>query len=363
MNAKEIQTLKDLFDYEQNERYGEVRIKALRNFMIATLPNPTIIYNASRRTNAYYDMLRFVKIAKYGDRGCIEGGRYTYGSNHMFAHALSELQKIFIRFNDYQLSLDLWYNIIEILTMLIGDENMRYDRLIFNKKIMRKYYSKFKDTDKPEVKSKMNAKLNKSLYELTMDQIRGMSIGTNKKEFYDYSIKMLANDLKFDFLANVFYGEDVTNYFTDNIFPRFFKDANNDEVRLNISNSIKKIAIDEVASSTYSKEKIHKNFPLRKKSFKQEENYHYYLYYPQIDFCHSSYDGHHSTAIGVANKHGDVEAKVVCMIPLFENVYTDGAYWYSKHDKSKLKGDCGEVKDFRFAILFELARRIYFKEY
>lgn len=62
----------------------------------------------------------------------------------------------------------------------------------------------------------------------------------------------------------------------------------------------------------------------------------------------------HKLVDAVANgRGGEIAVRVIDDGPLFDNLYTDGAYWYSKWTGEKL----AEVSDWRIAVIFFLAQR------
>ena len=367
MKKEKIQTLKDFFKYETSyEGEGWERIIQLRDFMADNIPKPDkknmdcFIYEPYERH--MWHILDFVRCTLYGKKGCLESNLYLYRSNEMYIHALSELEKIFLPYKDYQLPFKLWYNIVKVLTMLIGsEEDMLYVNVLYSKSLSKKFL--FKN------KYKIKDELNKSLYQKTLDRIDCISPSNinDKKEFYSFAMSLIRNDLKFDFVADTFYSDEIDiPRLINGVFPVIVKDKNGEYffpeggkkkeiVELNLSEI-------DVICFPRSDEKLRRAFSLYwKKEFAHEEQVYYY--YPQIDFCITTGDGHHSTSLAIARKKGSINATVVDMTPLFENIYTDGTYWYSKYDNKKLKGNSEEVQDFRIAVLFELARRKHFNEY
>ena len=77
-------------------------------------------------------------------------------------------------------------------------------------------------------------------------------------------------------------------------------------------------------------------------------------YYKELNICQVM-NGNHSIAAGIYTEKGTVLAKIVDMKPLFENLKTDGAYYYSIHNNTIIE----EVQDFRIAVIFEIAKMKY----
>ena len=81
---------------------------------------------------------------------------------------------------------------------------------------------------------------------------------------------------------------------------------------------------------------------------------HIVYYYKELNICQVM-NGNHSIAAGIYTEKGTVLAKIVDMKPLFENLKTDGAYYYSIHNNTIIE----EVQDFRIAVIFEIAKMKY----
>ena len=91
-----------------------------------------------------------------------------------------------------------------------------------------------------------------------------------------------------------------------------------------------------------------------KNGFKNYPINHIVYYYKELNICQVM-NGNHSIAAGIYTEKGTVLAKIVDMKPLFENLKTDGAYYYSIHNNTIIE----KVQDFRIAVIFEIAKMKY----
>lgn len=81
-------------------------------------------------------------------------------------------------------------------------------------------------------------------------------------------------------------------------------------------------------------------------------------YFSYIDFG-VVYDGIHSTTSAMFYKKGQVEAELCNFPKLFSSTITDGVKWWSiTADKNM-----GLIRDYRYALLFEIAKRRFGIEY
>lgn len=85
--------------------------------------------------------------------------------------------------------------------------------------------------------------------------------------------------------------------------------------------------------------------------FDQNEGYYTATYYPEIDLVIIGNGIHHTTVASVGAGGAIDHCSVARMTPAFEEVSTDGATWMNSKTDS-----VAEVRDFRFAVLFTLAK-------
>ena len=169
---------------------------------------------------------------------------------------------------------------------------------------------------------------------------------------------MIKNDIKYDALTEIIYhGKEgtvkimdwdmvPTDYFLNGEKKQLFT---GDEV---LDKEIN-LVTDYVITFPWDPERITRNlFNLKGQQFKNDEN-HQARYYKELDLC-LVHNGRHSTTMGLYKNEGQIMASTISIASLFDYYTTDGAHWYGR-DKVKLN----PVEDFRFALLFELAKRKY----
>jgi len=170
----------------------------------------------------------------------------------------------------------------------------------------------------------------------------------------DYMIDMVLNDLKYDYLSEIIYNPNSQSV-RFSPFPLKYKDEKGAEHSICNENNLQVVDFskDIVFSTPWHKGRMPKNInSLTKVPFCYYGSNHWGYYYPELKMCYI-YNGNHSVAMGAKKKQGTMEIPVCSITPLFEHVYTDGAHWYSVHDDVI----SGNVNDFRFAVLYELAKR------
>jgi hypothetical protein len=175
-----------------------------------------------------------------------------------------------------------------------------------------------------------------------------------EEELIDYLIDLIALDIKHDCLANVIYGRESFDLI--NCFPNEYIDEKWKKQKVVAS---KEVEVDFSKVRTFSipwnRIRIPKNLAyLRDKKFCFQKNNHGAFYYPEVNICYV-HNGRHLASIAISKNDGKIKAEKISLKPLFSNVRTDGCKWYSTHAEIEL----GEVSDFRFALLFELAKMKY----
>ena len=79
------------------------------------------------------------------------------------------------------------------------------------------------------------------------------------------------------------------------------------------------------------------------------------IYYPYLDLCIVTKG---ISFIFNKKKQGKLTAQIYDFPKMFQSIYTDGKLWYAKNRKPPL----GLVRDYRYALLFEFAKKKYFLE-
>ena len=327
-----------------------------------------------------HNLFEINQIIKYGNE---EGYHGSFDRNE---HLIGEIQKMMINF-DYQLPISLWYNILWILSNLGADEMFHFNRLEREKKEEKKSFVKrliTKHPDYQERKERMEAYhfcvLEKQkYYETSLQKIDvwvNWLIENNKADEIDdflvFVLGMIKNDIIYDGMTDIIYTNNEKSSFC--FFPEVCFDEKMQQIAVIDSNKIPSRSVDlnknhVFVTPWHKRERLPKIFSeLRKTPFKYDEHNHDAYYYKQLELCHVV-GGMHSITVGIGKKEGKIKAIEVDMVPLFEHIKTDGAYWKISHEYLKdydsdeavslpiLRGS--EIEDFRVAVLFEIARRRY----
>lgn len=183
----------------------------------------------------------------------------------------------------------------------------------------------------------------------------------DKVTLLDFLMNAIKEDLKTDVFTTILYSEEhfSTNLSRYQFFPyRYYDkkgyaheleddceptrtvDLTNDCVlvmpwnRKRLSNAIKNIA---------------------KTNFEYHPNNHMAIYYTHMDICYV-FNGLHSVSAGIGHKKGEIKAKEVDVSKLFNHLHTNGKEWINSHTGKPYDT---KVFDFRFAILYEVAKMKY----
>ncbi|MEW6048423.1 MAG: DUF6710 family protein, partial [Bacillota bacterium] len=161
--------------------------------------------------------------------------------------------------------------------------------------------------------------------------------------------EVIRNDLKYDLLTKIFYTRGHLPSWGWLPFPVVCYDGNGDRMEVFEGEGKKRmvnLADDCVLVLPWDRRSV------GTKDFEFDKTNHRAHYFSPLGICYVS-NGKHSVAAGVGHKRGYVEAVEHDVSVLFDHVYTDGRYWYSRHSGERL----GLVHDFRIGVLFELARQ------
>jgi len=177
----------------------------------------------------------------------------------------------------------------------------------------------------------------------------------------DFMIDVIKEDLKYDFLTDIFYREE---YFEKGVrIPPPFPYSYYDESGRRISIFEKKIGTKKVDLAKecvlvfpWHRERMRESIKnIGSNEFIYDKYNHYAYCFSPVGICFV-YNGMHSTAAGIGFKKGYIEAPEYDVTGLFEHVNTDGLYWYNSNNNSKL---IDELLDFRIGIIFELSKLKY----
>lgn len=198
--------------------------------------------------------------------------------------------------------------------------------------------------------------INQILEQAEMDHADAQEI----QALIQYMIHMICNDIQYDCICDILYSENNETMFDEfrcnSIFPEVYFDQNG--LRCTIASDDNMQTVDFEKDAVFviprKRQRLSRNvIYLEKVAFAFDNRNHFGIYFPQIQSCYV-FNGNHSVAAGLKKRKGTIQVPVYDMQPLFEHVTTDGAAWYCIHTNEKLEN----VVDFRFAILFELVRKI-----
>ncbi|ADL07212.1 conserved hypothetical protein [Thermosediminibacter oceani DSM 16646] len=177
----------------------------------------------------------------------------------------------------------------------------------------------------------------------------------------DFMLDVIKEDLKYDFLTNIFYREE---YFDRGIrIPPPFPYSYYDETEKKISIFERKIGIKNVDLAKecvlvfpWHRGRMRESIKnIGSNEFRYDKYNHKAFYFSPVNICFI-YNGKHSITAGVGFKKGCIEAPEYDVTGLFKHVYTDGVYWYNSHNNQKFED---ELLDFRIGIIYELSKLKY----
>ena len=176
-----------------------------------------------------------------------------------------------------------------------------------------------------------------------------------KKTILTYMMDVIKRDIQSEYIADLFYNDESKRISLEFV-PTLYFDKDGIKHYLEFSE----------CQEVSLKDNYVITFPLNcgrmgdnilniiKNGFKNYPINHIVYYYKELNICQVM-NGNHSIAAGIYTEKGTVLAKIVDMKPLFENLKTDGAYYYSIHNNTIIE----KVQDFRIAVIFEIAKMKY----
>lgn len=174
----------------------------------------------------------------------------------------------------------------------------------------------------------------------------------------DYLLTVIREDLQTDILTTIIYSKEHFKGELPTLMFPYYYDKEGKNHKVNESETPIKVvdlATDCVLVMPWRRDKLKTAIKeLKNKVFSQSGN-HIARYYSHIDVCYV-YNGLHSTGAAIGHKKGKLKAYEVDVSKLFDHLHTDGEYWYNSHTNETYKM---KVFDFRFAILYELAKMKY----
>lgn len=177
-----------------------------------------------------------------------------------------------------------------------------------------------------------------------------------KIHFVDFLAEIIKDDVRTDYMASIIYCEDIKNIRDEQVpFLLYYWDENNEKHFIYCKDEVKdlNLATDCVIVWPWTFEKIKNSFKtLHYHDFETTNNRQKAFYFKGLDLACVS-KGNHSTLVGMGLKKGSILAREIYDIrKLFPHVDTDGVKWINHHTQEIIRS----VPDFRFAILYQLAR-------
>lgn len=179
-----------------------------------------------------------------------------------------------------------------------------------------------------------------------------------KKILIDNLMEMIRLDLQYGLITHVIYPK--SEKFKKRIypFPPIYTDAEDNRITLSdiaYHKNYKTVDFskDCVSCIPWSNLRLGVIIPhISKNEFIQK--HHQAIYFKELEFCYINC-GNHSAAAAIIKRQGKLRVPVISVEPMFKTIYTDGEFWISYRSNKQLY----EVLDFRFCLLYELAKMKY----
>lgn len=182
-----------------------------------------------------------------------------------------------------------------------------------------------------------------------------------EKLFLNYVIELIGRDIETSVETLHVYKPEHEACCTDKPFPTFCADK--PCVSIPLVNKENKIAIELEKNIVITEPwdlylRLLRNLKnIKENKFQYDRDNHDVVYYPYMNICRVE-SGNHSISCGKHFKNGTVEACVYDTETAFKYIDTDGKNWifYKGYMQPQ------EVVDFRYAILFQIAKLLYNSE-
>jgi len=177
----------------------------------------------------------------------------------------------------------------------------------------------------------------------------------------DFILSVIREDLKYDTLTNIFYRE---KWFDEGLrislpFPYHYYDEKGNMLSIYEDKAkVKKVDLAKecVLVFPWHRGRMRDNIKnIGRNEFQYDKFNHKAYYFSPVNICFV-YNGMHSITAGIGFKKGYIEAAEYDVTKLFEHVYTDGLYWYNRHNNQKLED---ELFDFRIGVIYEISKIKY----
>lgn len=200
-------------------------------------------------------------------------------------------------------------------------------------------------------------------YSKTLDFVNSFLSGLNKEDsqtFLKYVLDVIGRDLETSVQAMHIYKEE--DYITGMPFPSYYYSAVykstclEDEKNKILIDLSKNIVITEPWDLYLRLMSNLKN--IKENEFVYDEDNHYSVFYPYMNIC-VVWNGHHSVSCGKHFKKGVIQAAVYDSETAFNKIDTDGKKWFDIGGFKPPESYEQRVKDFRYALLFKIAKILY----
>lgn len=183
-----------------------------------------------------------------------------------------------------------------------------------------------------------------------------IDIKQDQMDFIDFLMGMIRADIQTDYQAVIIYYADYEDLKECQLpYPLRYYDENDSKHFVTQKDEQREVNLskDPIVVWPWKFEKIKEAFlKLNHQSFETTKHRQKAIYFQGVNLtCVTK--GFHSVLAGMGLKKGHIVAREVYDIcELFPHVDTDGVKWINHHTKEMIQ----RVPDFRFAILYELAR-------
>lgn len=183
-----------------------------------------------------------------------------------------------------------------------------------------------------------------------------INLKQDQLDFIDFLMGIIRSDIQTDYQAVIIYYTELEDLKDCQLpYPFSYYDENENKHFLNKINEQRELDLtkDSIMVWPWKFEKIRDSFlKLNHQNFETTEDRHKAIFFQGIELT-CVYKGFHSVLTGMGLKKGNIIAREVYDIcELFPHVDTDGVKWINHHTKEIIQ----RVPDFRFAILYQLAR-------
>lgn len=254
----------------------------------------------------------------------------------------------------------MYYNVVRILEQRLEIEGGSFK--------MRRFFHRKDKLKNNRTRDRWEVRPAPAGYELrnTMNLLQGWLKKEENVEdkilLIDFLMSVIREDLQTDILSTMLYTkEHSTKDLPLFMFPSPCYDQNGREFRIesDVDDDITRtidLATDCVIVLPWVRERFREAIvEIISKGFRRDPGNHHAQYYKYMDISYA-HNGRHSIGVGAGLKEGTIQAVDVDVGILFDHLHTDGEQWYNSHTNEPYNM---KVFDFRFAILYELAKMKY----